>query len=182
MFTPPNLELHYIIVALTKNFLASVLRRGQHKLLTGPFLAGSVLHHYETELHRLRSEYAGLSGTKRKELEGLLMEGDLLEVTLDEVYQIWTVLHQDTVTLTAFERSGSEDGEGEKGKPEEGRRRRKRKGASLVTSASSSEGPSVSAGKGVKVPTQKRQKRMARSTTPKSSPSPAPSNSSSHSE
>lgn len=110
------------------------------------------------------------------------MEGDLLEVTVDEVYQIWTVLHQDMGTLTAFERSGSEDGEGEKGKADEGRRRRKRKGASLVSSYSSSEGLSVPAGRGVKVIVPKRQKRMARSTTPKSSPSPAPSNSSSHSE
>ena len=149
--------------------------------------AGSVLHHYETELNRLRSEYNGLSGTKRKELEDLLMEGDLLEVTMDEVQQLWTVLHQDTETLTAFERSGSEDSEGERGK---GEGRRKRKGASLsmgsaVSSSTSSlaEGSSSQGVKGIaKMPPSKRQKRMTRSTTPKSSPSPAPSNSSCHSE
>lgn len=148
-------------------------------------LVGSVLHHYETELNRLRSEYAGLSGTKRKELENLLMEGDLLEVTVDEVHQLWTVLHQDAETLAAFERSGAEGGEGDQGKGEEGRRRRKRKGVSLSgagVSSSSSEVPMVSSVRGAKLPASKRQKRMTRSTTPKSSPSPVPSNSSSHSE
>ena len=117
------------------------------------------------------------------------MEGDLLEVTLDEVYQLWTVLHQDTVTLAAFERFELEDGEGETGKAEEGRRRRKRKGAS-TTMASSSAGVSAASSsttegglvRGARVPAPKRQKRTARSTTPKSSPSPAPSNTSSQSE
>ena len=67
---------------------------------------GSVLKHYESELQRLRSEYAGLSGSKRTELENLLMEGDLLEVTLDEEYQLWHLLQQDAESSLAFEKSG----------------------------------------------------------------------------
>ena len=146
-------------------------------LIRPTLCAGSVLHHYETELTRLRSEYSGLSATKRKELEDLLMEGDLLEVSLDEVQQLWAVLHQDTETLTAFERSGAEEGEGERGgKEEEGRRRRKRKGGGATGSGGSCDGPS---GRGKVPPSSKRQKRTTRSTTPKSSPSPVPSNSSS---
>lgn len=142
--------------------------------------SGSVLQHYESELTRLRSEYNGLAGGKRKELEDLLMEGDLLEVTLDEVQQLWTVLHQDAETLAAFERSGSEEVDG--GKGDEGRRRRKRKGPSLGVVSSSEGVSSLSVVRGAKVPACKRQKRMTRSTTPKSSPSPVPSNASSHSE
>jgi hypothetical protein len=71
--------------------------------------AGSVLHHYETELQRLRSEYAGLSGSKRTELENLLMEGDLLEVTMDEETQLWQLLQQDAESSLAFEKSGHEE-------------------------------------------------------------------------
>lgn len=37
------------------------------------------------------------------------MEGDLLEVTLDEVQQLWKLLQQDAQLLTTFQ---------EKGKPE----------------------------------------------------------------
>ena len=70
---------------------------------------GSVLHHYETELQRLRSEYAGLSGSKRTELENLLMEGDLLEVTMDEELQLWQILQQDAESSLAFEQSGREE-------------------------------------------------------------------------
>ena len=70
---------------------------------------GSVLHHYETELQRLRSEYAGLSGNKRTELENLLMEGDLLEVTMDEETQLWQLLQQDAESSLAFEKSGREE-------------------------------------------------------------------------
>lgn len=145
------------------------------------------MHHYETELNRLRAEYAGLSGTKRVDMDQLLMEGDLLEVTMDEVQQLWLVLHQDAETLTVFERFGMEDDEGgERGKEEEGRRRRKRKVPSVSVSVSSGGGDSVGTSSEVasrlsKVPPSKRQKRVTRSTTPKSSPSPAPSNSSSHS-
>lgn len=152
---------------------------------------GSVLHHYESELNRLRSEYAGLSGSKRVEMEKLLMEGDLLEVTMDEVQQLWLVLHQDAETLTAFERFGMEEEEegGERGKEEDGRRRRKRKASSVSAGGGDSAGGAsmdaqlTAAGSSrlSKVPPSKRQKRVTRSTTPKSSPSPAPSNSSSHS-
>ena len=74
-------------------------------------LTGSVLQHYETELQRLRSEYAGLSGSKRTELENLLMEGDLLEVTMDEETQLWQLLQQDAESSLAFEKSGHEEEE-----------------------------------------------------------------------
>ena len=70
---------------------------------------GSVLQHYETELQRLRSEYAGLSGSKRTELENLLMEGDLLEVTMDEENQLWQLLQQDAESSLAFEKAGREE-------------------------------------------------------------------------
>lgn len=160
----------------------------KNSLLISRF-SGSVLQHYETELNRLRSEYAGLTGSKRTEMENLLMEGDLLEVTMDEVQQLWQVLHQDAEMLISYERSGQEEGEGgEHGKDDDGRRRRKRKVPSLSGSASGvggvsvpSEGSAVSLSRSAKVPPSKKQKRMTRSITPKSSPSPAPSNSSCHS-
>ena len=79
------------------------------KLVIMDYSSGSVLHHYETELQRLRSEYAGLSGSKRTELENLLMEGDLLEVTLDEETQLWQLLQQDAESSLAFEKSGHEE-------------------------------------------------------------------------
>ena len=66
--------------------------------------AGSVLNHYETELERLTAKYAGLSSSKRSALDSLLMEGDLLEVTLDEVQQLWQLLQQDAHLLTAFQK------------------------------------------------------------------------------
>lgn len=75
-----------------------------HLCLLFPLL-GSVLAHYDSELKRLRSEYAGLSGSKREALEHLLMEGDLLEVTMDEVQQLWQLLQLDTEYLTAFDTS-----------------------------------------------------------------------------
>ena len=150
-----------------------------------------MLQHYESELGRLRAEYAGLSGNKRADMERLLMEGDLLEVTLDEVQQLWLVLHQDSETAASFERFGMEEGEGEegteRGREEEGRRRRKRKPATLASGGAGTGGvaSSVEGGDGTgrmgKAPPTKRQKRVTRSTTPKSSPSPAPSNASSHS-
>ncbi len=118
------------------------------------------------------------------------MEGDLLEVTMDEVQQLWLILHQDAETLTAFERSAMDDSELGRGKEEEGRRRRKRRAPSSSTGngggvatnspgGGSSEGPSQTVGR--RVPPSKRQRRGTRSITPKTSPSPVPSNSSSHS-
>ena len=71
---------------------------------------GSVLAHYNSELQRLRSEYAGLSGCKRESLEELLMEGDLLEVTMDEVQQLWQLLQLDTEYLAAFDTSPAKVG------------------------------------------------------------------------
>lgn len=71
---------------------------------------GSVLAHYDSELQRLRSEYAGLSGSKREALEHLLMEGDLLEVTMDEVQQLWQLLQLDTEYLSAFDTSPAKVG------------------------------------------------------------------------
>ena len=73
--------------------------------------SGSVLQHYESELQRLRAEYAGLSGNKRTELENLLTECDLLEVTMDEVLQLWQLLQQDAEVLSAFEKMGEENDE-----------------------------------------------------------------------
>ncbi len=137
---------------------------------------GSVLHHYETELKRLRMEYAGLTPSKRTELEDLLMEGDLLEVTMDEVQQIWNVLHQDAESLAAYGRSALGEEEAEE---EDRRKRRKRKDPSPSTSVVSN---ASSEGSMSKVPSSKRRKRVTRSTTPKLSPSPAPSSASSHSE
>lgn len=58
----------------------------------------------------MKSEYAGLSGSKRESLEQLLMEGDLLEVTLDEVHQLWQCLQWDTEYLSAFETSPAKVG------------------------------------------------------------------------
>ena len=71
---------------------------------------GSVLAHYDAELQRLRSEYAGLSGGKREALENLLMEGDLLEVMMDEVQQLWQLLQMDTEYLSAFDTSPAKVG------------------------------------------------------------------------
>ena len=39
------------------------------------------------------------------------MEGDLLEVTLDEETQLWQLLQQDAESSLAFERSGHEERE-----------------------------------------------------------------------
>lgn len=139
--------------------------------------AGSVLHHYETELKRLRSEYSGLSGSKRLELENLLMQGDLHEVAMEEVQQLWLILQQDAELQSAYERSGLQEDELGQFDEEDRRKRRKRKDPSPAASLGSN-ASSESTSKG---PPSKRRKRVTRSTTPKSSPSPAPSNSSSHS-
>ena len=90
-----------------------------------PLTPGSVLQHYETELLRLRSEYAGISGAKRMEMEELLMEGDLLEVTMDEIQQLWQLLQTDAEILVVFERGDKQEEkeedeeEGEEEKKEE---------------------------------------------------------------
>lgn len=68
-----------------------------------------MLQHYETELERLTAKYAGLSSSKRMTLDNLLMEGDLLEVTLDEVQQLWQMLQQDAHMLAAFQKKGNMD-------------------------------------------------------------------------
>ena len=99
----------------------------------------------------------------------ILMKGDLLEVTVDEVQQLWNVLQLDSELLVSFERCGEE-----KREETEGRRVvRKRKDiptTSVATFTGSSEG-AVS-----KIPATKRRKRTTRSTTPMSTPSPAPTN------
>lgn len=108
------------------------------------------------------------------------MEGDLLELTVDEVQQLWSVLQQDSELLASFERCRIVKGVGGGGGTEEGLRvARKRKETSPTTSITSSTG-SVE-GASSKVPPSKRRKRLTRSITPKSSPSPAPSNTLSHS-
>ena len=141
---------------------------------------GSVLQHYETELKRLRSEYAGLTGNKRAELENLLLEGDLLEITMDEVQQLWVILQQDSELLASFNSSGLEEDELGKMAGDDKRKRRKRKDPSPTTSVSSN-ASTESAAPSSKMPPSKRRKRVVRSTTPKSSPSPATSTSSLHS-
>lgn len=65
-----------------------------------------MLNHYESELERLTVKYAGLTSTRRSSLESLLMEGDLLEVTLDEVQQLWELIQQDSQLLTSFQERG----------------------------------------------------------------------------
>ena len=64
-----------------------------------------MLQHYATELDHIRNSYAGLSVAKRSELEDLLMEGDLLEVTMDEVQQLWLLLQEDSDCRAAFEKA-----------------------------------------------------------------------------
>ena len=48
-------------------------------------------------------EFAGLSASYRQELEDLLMEGDLLEVTVEEVKQLWQLLTSNAGFQVAFE-------------------------------------------------------------------------------
>ena len=64
-----------------------------------------MLQHYATELDHIRNSYAGLTVSKRGELEDLLMEGDLLEVTMDEVQQLWLLLQEDSECRAAFEKA-----------------------------------------------------------------------------
>ena len=66
---------------------------------------GSVLQHYVSELEHIRNSYAGLSVSKRGEVEDLLMEGDLLEVTMDEVRQLWHLIQEDSDCRIAFEKA-----------------------------------------------------------------------------
>lgn len=97
----------YIITTSTCTFTAWEVIWCDYMIFTPP---GSVLAHYDSELQRLRSEYAGLSGSKREALEHLLMEGDLLEVTMDEVQQLWQLLQLDTEYLSAFDTSPAKVG------------------------------------------------------------------------
>lgn len=76
------------------------------------YVSGSVLNHYESELERLTSKYAGLGPVRRSNLENLLMEGDLLEVTLDEVQQLWQLLQQDAQLLASFQERGKSEPDG----------------------------------------------------------------------
>ena len=55
------------------------------------------------ELQTQTVEFAGLSASHRQELEDLLMEGDLLEVTVEEVKQLWQLLTSNTEFQVAFE-------------------------------------------------------------------------------
>lgn len=48
-------------------------------------------------------EFAGLSASHRQELEDMLMEGDLLEVTVEEVKQLWQLLTSNAEFQVAFE-------------------------------------------------------------------------------
>ena len=66
---------------------------------------GSVLQHCVSELEHIRNLYAGLSVSKRGEVEDLLMKGDLLEVTMDEVRQLWLLLQEDSDCRVAFEKT-----------------------------------------------------------------------------
>ena len=96
-----------VTFAFFSHLLSSPLLSSPTSLQSPP---GSVLAHYNSELQRLRSEYAGLSGIKRESLEQLLMEGDLLEVTMDEVQQLWQLLQLDTEYVSAFDTSPAKVG------------------------------------------------------------------------
>ena len=63
----------------------------------------SLLQYYKTELQRQTVEFAGLSASRREELEDLLMEGDLLEVKVEEVQQLWQLLTSNADYQVAFE-------------------------------------------------------------------------------
>ena len=56
------------------------------------FNVGSVLKHYESQLSKEKATYAGLTEAQRKNVEDMLLVGDLLEVTTDETTQIWQVI------------------------------------------------------------------------------------------
>ena len=62
-----------------------------------------LLQYYKTELQTQTTEFAGLSASYRQELEDLLMEGDLLEVTVEEVKQLWQLLTSNAEFQVAFE-------------------------------------------------------------------------------
>ena len=51
----------------------------------------SVLKHYDAQLMKEKAVYSGLNEKKRKRVEELLLDGDLLEVTTDETTQLWQV-------------------------------------------------------------------------------------------
>ena len=68
------------------------------------FCLESVLQHYVSELEHIRNSYAGLLVSKRGEVEDLLMERDLLEMTTDEVRQLWHLLQEDSDCRVAFEK------------------------------------------------------------------------------
>ena len=82
---------------------------GQQKLLlcvafilSSIHYVDSVLKHYETQLLKEKSAYSGLAESQRREVEDLLLEGDLLEVTTDETTQLWQVLQSDTECVNYF--------------------------------------------------------------------------------
>ena len=62
----------------------------------------SVLKHYEAQLQKEKSSYSGLAEGQRREVEDLLLEGDLLEVTTDETTLLWQVLQSDTECVNYF--------------------------------------------------------------------------------
>jgi histone demethylase JARID1 len=64
--------------------------------------ADSVLKHYESQLLKEKSKYAGLTGDMRKNVESTLLDGDLLEVTTDETTQLWQTLQTDSDCLSYF--------------------------------------------------------------------------------
>ena len=71
-------------------------------ILSSFFHADSVLKHYETQVLKEKSSYSGLAESQRREVEDLLLEGDLLEVTTDETTQLWQVLQSDTECVNYF--------------------------------------------------------------------------------
>lgn len=66
-------------------------------------ITDSLLQYYKTELQRQTVEFAGLSVSRRQELEDLLMEGDLLEVKVEEVQQLWQLLTSNANFQVTFE-------------------------------------------------------------------------------
>ena len=106
----------------------------------------------------------------------MLLEGDLIEVSIDEVQEVWSMLQEDAELQVAFEKAGPDKVEEEDGKRPTRKRKEVSPSNSVISSSGSTSG-SIAEGLGSK---NRKRKRVGQSITPKSSPSPAPSSASSH--
>lgn len=73
-------------VHMASKFLIIVVQISEYNVNVG-----SVLKHYESQLSKEKATYAGLTEAQRKNVEEMLLAGDLLEVTTDETTQLWQV-------------------------------------------------------------------------------------------